>query len=100
MFASPEQISNNRPSALCDIFSLVCVAYVFVNGTLPWVLYMNRIAKTIKEPNYKIDLNTFMHVRTSLRQKFDISLIKQGGELSPLFEYLLKQRTKQNKQQI
>ena len=35
-FASPEHIMNRRASRIDDLYSLLCVAYKFVNLWLPW----------------------------------------------------------------
>ena len=37
MFASADHIISHRASALCDLYSLLCVSYFFLNKTLPWL---------------------------------------------------------------
>ena len=37
MFASTDHIISHRASALCDLYSLLCVSYFFLNKTLPWL---------------------------------------------------------------
>ena len=43
MFASIEQIVRKRPTSLCDLYSLLCVAYFFVYNTLPWTDYIDNM---------------------------------------------------------
>ena len=37
MFSSANQLKNNRPNEIDDIYSLFCVAYKFIIGSLPWM---------------------------------------------------------------
>ena len=43
LFASIEHIMRSRVSQLDDLYSLLCVAYYFVKGTLPWIAYIDLI---------------------------------------------------------
>ena len=43
LFASIEHMMRSRASQLDDLFSLLCVAYYFVNGTLPWIDYIEKV---------------------------------------------------------
>ena len=45
MFASADHLQRKRASQLCDLYSLLCVAYSFVNDKLPWVTYIDRLMK-------------------------------------------------------
>jgi serine/threonine protein kinase len=40
MFAGVNQIEVKRAAAIDDLYSLLCVAYYFVNKTLPWITYI------------------------------------------------------------
>ena len=40
MFSSPEHISARRASVIDDLYSLLCVAYTIVFGSLPCMEYM------------------------------------------------------------
>ena len=48
IFASTDQIINKRPTQLDDIYSLLCVAYMFIYKATPWVKYLEHKSK--KEP--------------------------------------------------
>ena len=43
MFASANQIKNNRSNEIDDVYSLFCVAYRFIIGTLPWMEFMRNL---------------------------------------------------------
>ena len=43
MFASANQIKNNRPNEIDDVYSLFCVAYRFLVGSLPWMEFMRKL---------------------------------------------------------
>ena len=40
MVASPDHIIERRASVIDDIYSLLCVAYMFVTRSLPWLDFM------------------------------------------------------------
>ena len=40
MFAGVNQIEVKRASSIDDLYSLLCVAYYFVNKTLPWIKHI------------------------------------------------------------
>ena len=42
MFSSANQIKNNRPNEIDDVYSLICVAYKFIIGSLPWMEFMRK----------------------------------------------------------
>ena len=37
MFISTDHIIRKRASGLCDLFSLLCVAQLFITESLPWL---------------------------------------------------------------
>ena len=43
MFSSANQLKNNRPNEIDDIYSLFCVAYKYIIGSLPWMEYMRKL---------------------------------------------------------
>lgn len=62
IFCHVEQILNKRPTALDDIYSLVCVAYMFVFGTLPWLKRVEELSA--KNPRVNMyDISYFSQFR-------------------------------------
>ena len=62
-----------------DLYSLLCVAYYFVIGTLPWIDYIERLHETGAHPGknfYKKD--TYRKLRLKKRKVFDAKLIETG----------------------
>ena len=51
IFCSPTQIINSRASALDDLYSLLCVAYTFVFGKLPWLKKADELSDANPEKN-------------------------------------------------
>ena len=51
MFASVYQLYYNRPGRVDDIYSLLCVAYYFAYGTLPWIEHIDNINQECPEVN-------------------------------------------------
>ena len=52
MFASTEHLIGGRASQLCDLYSLLCVAYYFIHKTLPWLSFIEDLQKKNPETNY------------------------------------------------
>ena len=42
MFSSANQIRNNRPNEVDDVYSLLCVSFKYIIGSLPWMEFMRR----------------------------------------------------------
>ena len=40
VFSSLDALQNIRPTQLDDLYSLLCVAYYFIEGSLPWIDYV------------------------------------------------------------
>ena len=99
MFASIEQIVRKRPTRLCDLYSLLCVAYYFVNGTLPWIDHIDRLIEQRSDSADMYNPSNFIKIRMKMNKEFDKELIAKGGELSPLFKYLHRRRKKYEKLQ-
>ena len=70
MFASIGHIVRSRPSQLDDIYSLLCVAYYFFVGTLPWIDYIERLPCN---RNYYVQ-DTYVKIRLKKREEFDKKL--------------------------
>ena len=87
IYCHASQIKNKRPTALDDIYSLVCVAYQFVFGKLPW----------LKNGINLFDTQEFTKSRVKNAEKLDKELVENSGKLQPLFKYLIKQKKKQDK---
>ena len=87
---------NKRPTALDDIYSLACVAYMFVFGTLPWLKRVEElIAKNPKVNMY--DIGYFSQFRIKYQKEFDDKLIQTSHKLEPLFKYLIETRRSYSK---
>ena len=70
MFASTDHIIRNRPSQLCDLYSLLCVAYAFVHGRLPWIEYISKADKRkCKKDLYERE--NYVELRIKKREYFD-----------------------------
>ena len=95
IFCHAQQIKNKRPTALDDLYSLVCVAYKFVFGTLPW---LERIEKQqAKNPRMNVyDIRFFSKFRIKYAAEFDAELVLKSEKLKPLFKYLIETRRKYN----
>ena len=99
MFASIEQIVRKRPTSLCDLYSLLCVAYYFVNGTLPWIDHIDRQVEQQSDSADLFQPQNFIKIRMKMSKEFDKELIAKGAELGPLFSYLQHRRKKYEKLQ-
>lgn len=88
MFASTEHLIGGRASQLCDLYSLLCVAYYFIHKTLPWLSFIEDLQKKNPETNY-YQKNRYKEIRITNRDKFDNQLYTCSGALSPLFAYVI-----------
>ena len=89
MFGSIEQIVRKRATSLCDIYSLICMAYCFVNGSLPWFDYIDKKARFSNDPGSFYAEDNFTETRILQNKVFEKELIAKSAELSPLFQYVL-----------
>ena len=87
MMASVNHIMRRRPSQLDDIYSLLCVAYYFLVGKLPWVDYINRINKR-NSYNY-FRKNLYEEIRIKKQELFNKKLIETNQTLAPLFKLII-----------
>ena len=70
IFCHAEQIVNKRPAAIDDVYSLVCVAYMFVFGTLPWLKRVEQLSA--KNPRINMyDISYFSKFRVRHAKDFD-----------------------------
>ena len=97
MFASIEHIVRKRPSSLCDLYSLLCVAYFFVNGSLPWIDHIDRLLDKVGECRDLFKPTNFVKIRLKNNPDFDKELITNGGKLGPLLKYIQHLRKKYEK---
>ena len=88
MFASIEQIVRKRATSLCDIYSLICLVYFFVNDTLPWLDYIDKKAQLEPEPDSLYEEQNFSMTRMLKNKDFEKELVAKSGELSPLVQYV------------
>ena len=54
MYASPDHIERKRASHLDDLYSLLCVAFWFMIGSLPWFDYIEELHEKKKSSNFYI----------------------------------------------
>ena len=96
IFCHEQQIVNGRPTACDDLYSLLCVAYKFVFGTLPWLKSAEDRKK--EDPFFRVyQLNQWCNFRTEHAKEFDDSLIASSEKLKPLFKYVIQTRRKYKK---
>ena len=70
--SSIDHIRNSRASVVDDIYSLLCVAYYFVFGTLPWRDKMNNFLDACKDKVPKKDYQKlYIKMRTKYSEEFD-----------------------------
>ena len=90
MFASANQIKNNRPNEIDDVYSLFCVAYRFLVGSLPWMEFMRKLKEQsgfIFESDVK-EKEFYSSLRQKQEKKFDDELIITGEHLTPFFKVI------------
>ena len=87
---------NRRASPIDDIYSLLCVAYKFVNLWLPWEECLEQMYKAKPDSNI-FSTKEVTKLRCQEWKKFDRRLIKKSKELRPLFQYAYNLRIIKNK---
>lgn len=69
MFSSEIQLQNYKPTFVCDVISLIYVAYYFVENGLPWTDYIDLMM--LNEPNVNLyDLANFKKIRLQKANDF------------------------------
>ena len=87
-FASIHSFFNQRLTQLDDLFSLLFVAYYFIEGTLPWIDF---IAQNSKDQKHNCDnREKFIAIRIERNKKFQAEINENCPELMTLFELLEK----------
>ena len=84
-FASPEHLSNRRASRLDDIYSLLCVAYMFVFHSLPWEDHIEEEYEKASDKSNFFTLEKIMELRFSKLEAFEKTLARESIELRKLF---------------
>ena len=75
IFCNAEQITNKRPTAIDDLYSLLCVAYMFIFNTLPWLKKIEQLS--IKNPRINMyDISYFSKFRVKFQKELDDQLIQ------------------------
>ena len=76
--ASPDHIINRRPGSIDEVYSLLCVAYLFVYGNLPWREFIqNHIAsQRIVDQNQR---RVYCKLRKKFMEVFDAQLCNGSG---------------------
>ena len=93
IFCHAQQIVNRRPTAIDDLYSLLCVAYKFVFGTLPWLKRAEQIKA--RNPGLKVyQISHFSNFRIEHAREFDDELISNSSKLRSLFKYVVQTRRK------
>ena len=90
MFASIDHIVRKRASQLDDLYSLLCVAYYFIIGTLPWIEYIEKLHQQFDQ-NSKYNFyqgGKYKKLRIRKREYFDQKLIETSETLGPLFKFI------------
>ena len=71
-----------------DVYSLVCVAYFFAFGSLPWIDAVEKAQEQFQNNGDSYDRTAYIKLRWAQRHFFNMQLILKSGELKPLFVYL------------
>lgn len=62
MFSSEIQLQNYKPTYVCDVISLIYVAYYFIESGLPWTDYIDLMM--LNNPTVNLyDLANFKKIR-------------------------------------
>lgn len=60
-----------KPSMVCDVFSLICVCYYFIENGLPWTDYSD--LRMAKDPSINLyELETFKKIRIDHNEEFKV----------------------------
>ena len=94
LLASYDHIRNRRSGAVDDIYSLLCVAHLFIYGTLPWQAYWDELKST--HGKTKNQRRTFLKLRKEHKETFDEELCRNSQELNKIFIYVCKARKARN----
>ena len=95
-FASPDHIIKKRASRIDDLYSLVCVAYRYVVGILPWEEHLKlKFEKNGEDSIFSAKKVTTIRIKKMRR--FENELIRKAGQLSKLFEYIRKLQVTRNR---
>ena len=87
-FASVHSFFNQSLTQLDDLFSLLFVAYYFIEGSLPWIDF---IAQNSKGQTQNFDSReNFIAIRIERNKKFQAEINENCPELVTLFELLEK----------
>ena len=88
-------MNNRRAGAVDDFYSLLCVAYHFTYGSLPWREYADKhygydSYKHLNRPKYLVK------IRRKKAEDFDGEMIEKSVELRNLFEHVCNMRKIRN----
>ena len=93
--ASPDHLNNRRAGAVDDFYSLLCVAYNFTFGSLPWRDYAN---EHYGNDSYRhmSRRRYYIAIRKDKGEDFDREMINKGVELRQLLEHVCNLRKIRN----
>ena len=102
MFASIDHILRKRASQIDELFSILCVAYYFIFGTLPWIETIEYLHKKQKEKDKSCHINyyqrdRYIKLRLKKRDYFDNKLIESSCELAQAFFFIITMLQKYEK---
>lgn len=87
MFSSTQQLKKYKPSMLCDVFSLICVCYYFVENGLPWTDYAD--LRMAEDPDLNLyELETFKKIRLEHDEEFKNQFRNAVQPFGKMFTYL------------
>ena len=72
VFSSLDALQKLRPTQLDDLYSLLCVAYFFIEGSLPWIDFIENGQKEVCQ-----DLGSreeFIRVRSEMKEEFEMKM--------------------------
>ena len=71
MTASADHLDKRRPSAVDDMYSLLCVAHMFIFDSLPWLEFVNKYHEKHKVTKVTEKRQILLKLRRKHRDEFD-----------------------------
>ena len=96
MTASADHLENRRPGAVDDIYSLLCVAHMFVFDTLPWLEFVHKYHEKHNVTNVTEKRKILLKLRRKHKDAFDEKLCRNSKELNKFFMYVCAVRKARN----
>ena len=89
IFASLPCLERSWATQLDDLFSLLGVAYFFIEGSLPWLDYIESRPK-LQQETLLMSSKNYIEMRKECSESFLSEMCKKGGELKMLIQMIDK----------